>query len=81
MDQAKFQEIKWRLIGCTNGNCAFGHPGGMHTNGPCHCIPRPNDRHYTATERLSLRSKVWQLAQDKAALVEALEKLLPKDES
>lgn len=25
-------------IGCTDGGCVFGHPGGMHTNGGCACI-------------------------------------------
>lgn len=25
-------------IGCTDGGCAFGHPGGMHTNGGCMCL-------------------------------------------
>lgn len=22
-------------IGCSDGGCVFGHPGGMHTNGGC----------------------------------------------
>lgn len=22
-------------VGCTDGGCVFGHPGGMHTNGGC----------------------------------------------
>lgn len=25
-------------VGCTDGGCVFGHPGGMHTNGGCHCL-------------------------------------------
>lgn len=25
------------LVGCTDGGCLFGHPGGMHTNGGCEC--------------------------------------------
>lgn len=24
--------------GCSDGGCVFGHPGGMHTNGGCHCL-------------------------------------------
>lgn len=24
-------------IGCSDGHCVFGHPGGMHTNGGCRC--------------------------------------------
>jgi hypothetical protein len=23
---------------CTDGNCVWGHPGGMHTNGGCKCL-------------------------------------------
>lgn len=25
------------VTGCTDGNCIWGHPGGMHTNGGCNC--------------------------------------------
>ncbi len=25
-------------VGCSDGNCVFGHPGGMHTNGGCRCL-------------------------------------------
>ena len=25
-------------IGCTDGGCIYGHPGGMHTNGGCNCL-------------------------------------------
>ena len=25
-------------FGCSDGNCLFGHPGGMHTNGGCRCL-------------------------------------------
>ena len=36
------------LITCSDGGCVFGHPGGMHTNGGCKCIPIgkafPDDR-------------------------------------
>ena len=28
---------KYPEMGCTNGNCIFGHHGGMCTNGMCHC--------------------------------------------
>jgi hypothetical protein len=24
-------------VGCSDGHCVFGHPGGMHTNGGCKC--------------------------------------------
>jgi hypothetical protein len=25
-------------VGCSDGGCIFGHPGGMHTNGGCNCL-------------------------------------------
>lgn len=25
-------------VGCSDGGCVFGHPGGMHTNGGCQCL-------------------------------------------
>ncbi len=25
-------------VGCSDGGCVFGHPGGMQTNGGCQCI-------------------------------------------
>jgi hypothetical protein len=25
-------------LGCSDGSCVFGHPGGMQTNGGCHCL-------------------------------------------
>lgn len=25
-------------VGCSDGSCVFGHPGGMCTNGGCHCL-------------------------------------------
>jgi hypothetical protein len=30
-------EMSGKEIGCSNGGCIFGHLGGMHTNGACHC--------------------------------------------
>lgn len=27
-------------LSCGDGNCVFGHPGGMHTNGGCKCHRR-----------------------------------------
>ena len=27
-----------RALACSDGGCIFGHPGGMHTNGGCHCL-------------------------------------------
>lgn len=25
-------------VGCHDGGCVYGHPGGMHTNGGCRCL-------------------------------------------
>lgn len=25
-------------VGCSDGSCVFGHPGGLQTNGGCHCL-------------------------------------------
>jgi len=25
------------VVGCSDGGCMWGHPGGMHTNGGCNC--------------------------------------------
>jgi len=29
-------------VGCSDGSCVFGHPGGMQTNGGCGCIKETN---------------------------------------
>lgn len=29
-------------LGCSDGGCVFGHPGGMHTNGGCQCLQERN---------------------------------------
>ena len=45
-------------LGCSDGGCIFGHPGGMHTNGGCHCVPSLSTFHtMTANERLELRNR------------------------
>lgn len=39
------REVAERLypgVGCTDGGCVFGHPGGMHTNGGCECLKERN---------------------------------------
>lgn len=25
-------------VGCSDGSCVFGHPGGTHTNAGCRCL-------------------------------------------
>lgn len=35
------REVTNRLfpgLGCSDGGCVFGSPGGMHTNGGCECL-------------------------------------------
>jgi len=43
----RVREVAVRLfgseVGCGDGGCVFGHPGGMHTNGGCSCIPKHRD--------------------------------------
>lgn len=48
------------LKGCTDGGCIFGHPGGMHTNGGCHCLSdiRPTE------ERLRIARNVHLLVKE-----------------
>ena len=50
-------------LGCTDHGCIWGHPGGMGTNGGCHCL-MDDDR---ATLRKSQRA-VRQLRLDLIAL-------------
>jgi hypothetical protein len=41
-----------RGYGCTNHGCVFGHPGGMGTNGACHCLdPRELHENFEAEQR------------------------------
>ena len=43
-------------LGCSDGGCIFGHRGGMHTNGGCHCVPSLSTFHtMTANERRQSR--------------------------
>lgn len=43
---------------CSNHGCVFGHPGGMGTNGQCHCldIRPPEDRIRATRNVLALRA-------------------------
>ena len=29
-------------IGCSDGSCLYGHPGGLQTNGGCSCLKEHN---------------------------------------
>ena len=56
-------------LGCSDGGCIFGHRGGMHTNGGCHCVPSLSTFHtMTADERIELRNKIKKLAAQNKAL-------------
>lgn len=35
-------------MGCMDGSCIFGHPGGMQTNGGCQCM---KERDYPMPQR------------------------------
>lgn len=30
-------------VGCLDGSCLYGHPGGMQTNGGCQCLKEVRD--------------------------------------
>ena len=60
-------------LGCSDGGCIFGHPGGLHTNGGCHCVPSLSTFHtMTANERLELRNKIRKCAAQNKLLREQL---------
>lgn len=49
MDKDGLQKLREECgVGCSDHGCVFGHPGGMGTNGGCHClmnaIPHVSDR-------------------------------------
>lgn len=58
---------------CSNHGCVFGHPGGMGTNGQCHCLDiRPPDARIRATRNvLALRAALTAEREraDKEALI------------
>jgi hypothetical protein len=57
--QERLDEIS-REFGCSDGGCVFGHPGGMHTNGGCHCA-RPNA---TTIEAAQVRAGIRALREE-----------------
>ncbi len=36
---------------CCDGGCVFGHPGGMHTNGGCDCLYKPDFKQRAKIDR------------------------------
>jgi hypothetical protein len=55
--------------GCSDGGCVFGHPGGMHTNGGCKCIPI---RFHSPHERIQLRKAIVALRKERDKLFDIL---------
>ena len=51
-------------VGCWDGSCIYGHPGGMQTNGGCGCL-KERDPHRLQLHILQLR----QICQTLAAMV------------
>ncbi len=58
--------------GCSDGGCVFGHPGGMHTNSGCKCIPTT----FGAYERTQLRITILSLRNERDNLIDALSYML-----
>lgn len=61
------------VVPCTNHGCVFGHPGGMGTNGQCHCLDiRPDENRIRATRNvLALRTALTAERERVARLVGA----------
>jgi hypothetical protein len=55
------------VIGCSDHGCVFGHPGGMGTNGGCHCLSdlRPPDLRRRVTKNVRvLRAEIDRLQRE-----------------
>jgi len=61
--------------GCTDGNCIFGHPGGMHTNGGCRCLSEVRP----ASERIRITRGISQIKQERDALRAEVDKLMAEN--
>lgn len=48
-------------LGCGDGGCIFGHPGGMHTNGGCQCL-KERDPHILRRNLLAMSDVARALA-------------------
>lgn len=58
--------------GCSDGGCVFGHPGGQHTNGGCHCL----DGLHVGVWRTRVRSGILALRKKNDQLREDLDRAL-----
>jgi hypothetical protein len=59
------------VIGCSDHGCVFGHPGGMGTNGGCHCLSdlRPPDLRRRVTKNVRvLRAELDRLQRENDSL-------------
>lgn len=69
-------------VGCHDGGCVFGHPGGMHTNGGCRCLSEKYHQDYekqrTIREGLNLLHGLMEVPSIQAALQELLEAMNEK---
>ncbi len=68
------ERLARKQTGCTDGGCVFGHPGGMHTNGGCKCVPRGG--HVHPDEARAVRDKVKALVADRSMLLAALRSVM-----
>ena len=65
-------KIKKGYHGCSDGGCVFGHPGGMHTNGGCHCIRLK----MIPDERVRLRKAIKSLLDERDNLAATVKNML-----
>jgi hypothetical protein len=59
-------------MACTDHGCIYGHPGGMGTNGGCHCLTEVRDvddrRQISAAIRRGREAEKWGAAWREKAL-------------
>ena len=63
-------------LGCSDEGCVWGHPGGIHTNGGCHCLIR-----LPVPIRTKLRKGITFLLATVTKLEKELEEAKGKDKS
>jgi hypothetical protein len=65
-DQLPSKKMVDGVIGCSDHSCVFGHPGGMGTNGGCHCLTdiRPPELRRRVSKNVQLlRAEIERLQQ------------------
>lgn len=67
----KVREVAVRIfgaeIGCSDGGCIYGHPGGMHTNGGCGCVKNRDMAHINIQRMAHLAVKLAEEITERAA--------------